>query len=242
MRVDSPSSTSVVDPRLVTIADPRSFEADQFRRLRQRIEERAEGRSIRSIAVTSAVAGDGKTIVAVNLAASLARGARVLLVDADLRRPKVGATLGLSPDKGDLVAAVRSAATTVAPFVRRAQGSALDVLATDAPLDDPYEFLTSRAFTALMAHAREAYEMVIVDTAPILPVPDTGLLKRVIDGYVMVISANSTPRKLVGEALNTLDPSSVLGLVFNRDADPMFGYYGGYKSYFQDPAPARRSA
>jgi capsular exopolysaccharide synthesis family protein len=242
MLVASTSSAAPVDPHLVTITNPRSFEADQFRRLRQHIEDRAEGRSIRSIAVTSAGAGDGKTVVAVNLAVSLARGARVLLVDADLRRPMVAPTLGLPGSPQDLVAAVRSAATSVAPFVRRVPGSSLDVLATDAPVDDPYEFLTSRAFTALMAHAREAYEMIVVDTAPILPVPDTGLLKRVIDGYVMVISANSTPRKLVAEALNTLSPSSVLGLVFNRDTDPMFGYYGGYKSYFQDAASARPSA
>src|SRR5215213_7686494 len=119
MIVERTASTATLDPRLVAIVNPRSFEADQFRRLRQRIEERADPRSIKTIAVTSAVAGDGKTIVSVNLAASLARGSRVLLMDGDLRRPNIGRTLGLAPGSGDLVAAVSDAATSLTRYVRR---------------------------------------------------------------------------------------------------------------------------
>jgi capsular exopolysaccharide synthesis family protein len=231
------------DSRLVTLVNPRSFEADQFRRLRHRVEELADARNLRVIAVTSAVASDGKTLVSINLAGALARGTRVLLVDADLRRPSIATTLGLPPGRVDLIAAVRAATPQLGPYVRRIPGSSLDVLTTDTVIDDPYEMLTSHAFAAVLARARESYDLVIVDTAPVLPVPDTGLLRRVVDGYVVVVSANATPRKLLGEALNSLDPSSVMGLVFNRDDFPLFGYYGGYKAYFHDYTHAdRRSA
>ena len=75
----------------------------------------------------------------------------------------------------------------------------------------------------------------IVDTPPVIPVPDAGLLRRAVDGYVLVVAAGSTPRKLLAEALNLLEPNSVLGLIFNRDDRPLFGYYGSrYQQYFDN--------
>jgi len=236
------ATDSALNPRLVTLVSPRSFEADQFRRLRHRVEELLASRNRRVLAVTSAIPGDGKTLVSINLAGALARGKRVLLVDADLRRPNVAATLGLPETGRDLIAAVRTGATDLRAFIQQVPGTTLDVLATERVVDDSYEFLTSAAFAALMARVREQYEVVIVDTAPVVAVPDTGLLRSVVDGFLVVVSANSEPRKLLGEALNSLEPSMVLGLVFNRDERPLFGYYGGYQGYFKQYAqPAGRA-
>ncbi len=107
------------------------------------------------------------------------------------------------------------------------------MLPCEATQADTYELLTSLAFGALTAEARYAYDYVVIDTPPVIPVPDTGLLGRTVDGYLVVVAANVTPRKLVGEALNVLDPASVLGLVFNRDDRPLFGYYhSSYRQYF----------
>jgi Mrp family chromosome partitioning ATPase len=117
------------------------------------------------------------------------------------------------------------------------EGGTLDVLPCDRSRSDAYEILTSSAFAALVADARRRYDFVVLDTPPVIPVPDTALLRPTVDGYLIVISANTTPRKLVAETLNQLDASSVLGLVFNRDDRPLFGYYrSSYSRYFRSYA------
>jgi len=75
----------------------------------------------------------------------------------------------------------------------------------------------------------------VVDTPPLLPVPDSALLAKMVDGVLLVVSAHHTARKLMAEALNMLDAEKVLGIVFNRDARPLFGYYDStYRAYFRD--------
>ena len=87
----------------------------------------------------------------------------------------------------------------------------------------------------LIDEARSQYDYVLLDTPPVVPVPDTALISRHVDGYLVVVAANSTPRRLLGETLNLLSPSAVLGLVFNRDDRPLYGYYGGhYRQYFRN--------
>ncbi len=221
-----------MDKHLVTFLDPTSFEAEQYRRLRQRIEELNQTREARVIAVTSPVASDGKTLTAINFAGALARarGARILLIDADLRQPTVASKLGLecAPTSG-LGQALQDPTAHLQDFVQSAvDGSALSVVLCSGSASDTYELLTSPRFPELLTEARRRYDYVIVDTPPIVPVPDGGLIRRAVDGYVLVVGANSTPRKLVGEALNLLEPNSVLGLVFNRDDRPFFGYYQSY--------------
>jgi capsular exopolysaccharide synthesis family protein len=234
--IDTPRPA--IDDHVVSLVAPSSFGAEQYRRLRSRIEELRLSRGAKVIAVTSAVANDGKTLTAVNLAASLARGrnARVLLIDADVRQPSVGRRLGIDAIAGKgLAAALAASSGSIGQFVQALPGRPLDVLATGHSQADPYELLSSPRLETLFTEARELYDFVIVDTPPVIPVPDAGLLRRAIDGYVLVVSAGSTPRKLLGEALNLLEPNSVLGLIFNRDERPLFGYYGGrYRQYFQN--------
>ncbi len=229
------SNPTPSDERLVTFVKPHSFEAEQFRRLRQRVEELATRRGVRVIALTSAVASDGKTLLAVNLAGALAgaRGARILLIDADLRRPAVAKTLALDPHGKDLVSALDGPLTQMDRAVHHVDGGTLDVLPCLRSRSDAYEVLTSPAFAALLAEARRRYDFVVLDTPPVIPLPDTALLRPTVDGYLVVVSAHATPRKLLAETLNQLDPPTVLGLIFNRDDQPLFGYYrSSYSRYF----------
>src|SRR5437762_75072 len=100
-----------------------------------------------------------------------------------------------------------------------------------------HQLLRSARMERLLKEARERYDFIVLDTPPLLPVFDSALLAKSVDGVLMVVSANRTPRKLLGEALNLLDPAKVLGIVFNRDARPLFGYYDAYyREYF--PAAA----
>jgi capsular exopolysaccharide synthesis family protein len=222
---------------LVSLQHPTSFEAEQYRRLRHRIEYLSRTRGLRVAAVTSAVASDGKTLTAINLAGSLAQapGTRILLIDADLRRPSVAKQLRLSEEEtGGLPAALQAPKGRLQEFVQRIPETNLSVLTCPRSEAGVYEVLTSPRLIELLAEARRQYDFVVVDTPPIIPVPDGALLGRAIDGYLIVVAAHSTPRKLLAETLNSLEPSSVIGLVFNGDDRPLFGYYRSrYRNYFR---------
>ena len=225
-----------LDKRFVSFVDPGSFEAEQYLRLLCQIESVGAERTRRVIAVTSAEVSAGKTLTAINLAGALTRdnAGRVLLVDADLRRPSLARKLGLDSGHHGLAAALRSADGPLGTFVQQREGTNLSVLTCEACDVAAYEALRSPRLAALMREARDQYAYVIIDTPPIIPVPDSAILRHLIDGYVVVVSAWSTPRKLLGEALNLLEPESVIGLVFNKDDRPLFGYYRShYRRYFR---------
>ena len=106
-----------------------------------------------------------------------------------------------------------------------------DVLVATEGTSDPYDLLRSAPFQSLIAEARRRYDYVILDTPPAIPVPDSAVLGKTVDGYLLVVAANVTPRALVREALSQFEPGAVVGLVFNRDTRPLFGYAS--KHYFQ---------
>lgn len=240
------ASHQTPDARLISLVDPASFNAEQYRRLRQRVEQLSLSKGTRVVAVTSAVAEDGKTTTAINLAASLARpsGARVLLIDADMRQPSVAGRLALPDDPArGLARALRTPGRMVDAFVQQVDGSQLSVLASRESEADPYELLSSSAFALRLDQARQIYDFVIIDTPPVVPVPDSGLLQRAVDGYLVVVAARSTPRRLLAETLNLLGSASVLGLVLNRDERPLFGYYRTrYRRYFNRYVQSLRRA
>jgi Mrp family chromosome partitioning ATPase len=102
-----------------------------------------------------------------------------------------------------------------------------------------HEVLRSPRFDQIVQEARRRYDFVVFDTPPLLPVLDTRLIARVVDGLLVIVAANQTPRKLLAESLTLLDSSKVLGIVFNRDTQPLFGYYdSSYRRYFQGSAGA----
>ena len=232
--------TNAFDPRLVSLTNPGCFAAEQYQGLRLTIERLTRNSGAQVIAITSPAAGEGKTLTAVNLAGALAREseARVLLIDADLRRPSVATKLGLaaSPGLTDLLAndklELSQVAQAVSPFQLRAvpSGNAGSAI---------HRLLRSPRFEPLLQRAKQEYDVIIVDTPPLLPVFDSAVLSRIVDQMLVVVAANQTPRKLLGEALNLVDPAKVMGIVFNRDDRPLFGYYDAYyREYFPDTSGA----
>jgi polysaccharide biosynthesis transport protein len=226
------------DSRLVSFTNPGSFAAEQYQGLRLTIERLTRTNGTQIIAVTSPAAGEGKTLTSVNLAGALAResDARVLLIDADLRRPAVSKTLGLADGDAngfaDIIAnesaELSSGARPIAPFN-------LSVVPAGTPHPAIHKILRSPRLEHLLREARKQYDVIIIDTPPLLPVFDSALLSRLVDGLLVVVAANQTPRKLLGEALNLVDASKVMGIVFNRDDRPMFGYYDEYyREYFPE--------
>jgi len=237
-----------LDRHLVSLTAPASFAAEQYQGLRLTIERVARSRDVKVIAVSSPAAGDGKTVTSINLAGALARGSndRVLLIDADLRRPSVGSLLGIGREERGLADMLAEGGPALGDVARPTPLANLSVLTAGTPRGGVSELLRSASLDTMLRDARRQYAYVVVDTPPLLPVFDSALLAKVVDGVLLVISANQTPRKLLGEALNMLEPSKVLGIVFNRDDRPLFGYYNSYnryyREYFTDPSQAASGA
>ena len=220
-----------LDPRLVSLTAEGSFAAEQYQGLRLTLERLGNGRGAQALAVTSPAAGDGKTVTAINLAGTLARGTegRVLLIDADLRRPCVAQELTLGDDTGPgLVGAIVNRDLRLEDVIRHRPPFTLSILPAGSPVANPYELLKSPRLGELMEEARRHYDYVVVDTPPIVNIPDCRAIARVVDGFIVVVAAHRTARKLVEEALNSLESAKVIGLVFNADDRPVTGYYYGY--------------
>lgn len=216
---------------LVSFLSPVSLEADQYRTLRQLVERRRGDTACHMLAVTSAAAGEGKTVTALNLAGALAQSSnsRVLIIDADLHRPSVAAYLGLTDRRAPgLAEAILHEEYGLPQAVRRLDSLNVSVLLAGDGRRGPYELLASPRFEKLLRDARSFYDYVIIDTPPVVPLVDCRLLGRWVDGLIVVVAAHRTPRKLVAEALNLLDPVKVVGVVFNGDDRRLAAHYGYY--------------
>ena len=218
----------------MSLLAPATFEAEQYRGLRHLIEAHKAADGATVVAVSSPAVGDGKTVTAINLAGALAQraDARVLLVDADLRRPSVARELGLRTARGGpppgLVDAIVEPRLTLDAVRCACPEFNLDVVPAGGVPETPYELLQSPRFAALLGEARRRYDVVVLDTPPLVAVPDGRVLEKLADVILLVVSAHRTPRRLVEEALSLTDPAKALGIVFNRDDRPLSGYYRGY--------------
>jgi capsular exopolysaccharide synthesis family protein len=218
--------------QLVSLLNPDSPDAERYRRLRYSVERlRKKGQGI-AVGLTSPVSGDGKTLTSINLAGALAQNPanRVLLIELDLRQPLntvknyLGARKLGGPGVVDMVIDETlpwEKATYYMPDFN------LYLLPSGSQTRSPYELLTSERMGVLLQQARQRFDYVIVDTAPVVLLPDSQLIADWIDGFMIVLAANVTSRKLLEEALALLDQSKVLGLVFNGYT-PIGENYGGY--------------
>jgi capsular exopolysaccharide synthesis family protein len=225
-----------LDRHLVSLTAPASFAAEQYQGLRLTIERVSRSRDVKVIAVSSPAAGDGKTVTSINLAGALARGSsdRVLLIDADLRRPSIGTLLGIGREMSGLADTLSQGGPAFGDLLQSTPLPNLSVLTAGSARGGVSELLRSASLEKMLRDARQQYAYVVIDTPPLLPVFDTALLAKLVDAMLLVVSANQTPRKLLGEALNMLEPSKVLGIVFNRDERPLFGYYNSYNRYYRE--------
>jgi capsular exopolysaccharide synthesis family protein len=174
--------------------------------------------SLAIVGVTSAGAGDGKTTTSINLAGALAqdRGARVLLIDCDLRSSAMARRLGLAEGRG-LVQAIVDPLLTLDDAIRHQPRFNLDVMPAGFETASPYELLKSPRLVDLFEAARRRYDCVVVDTPPVMPFPDCRVLAKVVDGFLLVVSANRTPRRVIDEALEVLPKEAMIGVVFNGE-------------------------
>lgn len=223
-----PEKAGDLNKRRIALLQPESFVAEQFRTLRARLDALAATRPVRTLAVTSALPGDGKTLAAIGLAVvySMQPGRRVVLADCDLRRPAVATSLGLRVDAG--LAEVLADGARLEDALLRVEGSDLDVLPVRTIPANPSELLASEGMRKLLETLVSRYDRVILDLPPTLGLPDTKTVSELCDGVVFVVRADVTPEPEVAAAIEVLDRRRVLGLVMNGSA-PIASRYEGVR-------------
>jgi protein-tyrosine kinase len=213
--------------RRIALLQPDSYVAEQYRSLRGRIDALASQRPIKTLAVTSANSGEGKSTCAVNLATvtAMSVGRNVLLIDCDLRRPKIHWTLGLQPQAG--LAEVLLNQATATDAIQKLDGINLDILPVRTIPSNPSELLASPEMQRLLEEVSGRYDRIILDTPACLGLPDAKSVSEICDGLVMVVRADVTPKEEVQAALDILDRRRVVGMVLNASeaTREQYGYY-----------------
>jgi succinoglycan biosynthesis transport protein ExoP len=218
------------DP-LITNGVPPSF-AEAFRTLRTNVLFSAATPGCRSIAVTSTGPGEGKTLVASNLAIGFATaGQRVLLLDADMRRPRLHDVLTGAQEPG--LSNVLVGNTSAGDALRKTAVPNLYVLTAGRIPPNPAELLGSRAFKELLASIRERFDWIVIDTPPVMAVTDPNIVASLTDGVVFVIGAEMTSYRIARRALQQLEHAhaAFAGAVLNNVQIQRHAYY--YSQYYR---------
>ncbi|MDO7867845.1 polysaccharide biosynthesis tyrosine autokinase [Nocardioides jiangxiensis] len=216
--------------------------AEAFRLLRTNLQFLDLDHPPRAIVITSSVSGEGKTTSSTNLALALAQaGRRVLLVDGDLRRPRVAQLMGMDGSIG--LTTVLVGRTKLEDSIQRHKESGVHVLASGPTPPNPSEILQANATHDLLGRLRDAYDIVIIDAPPLLPVADAALLATAADGAIIVTRHGKTTRDQLEGAAHRLAAvgARTFGVVLNM-APKRFGEMNYYYYYAEEAEPSAKGS
>ncbi len=218
----------------VTLTKPDSVAAESYRTLRTGIVFAASAREAKSVLITSPHPGDGKTVTAANLAVALAHaGKRVVVVSADLRKPRLHRFFGAKNEAG--LADVLRGATSMEEVLLPTEIDNLKLLPSGPAPKHPGELLGSEAMRTALDELTKDFDMVLVDAPPLLAVADAMTLAPVVDAVLFVAEAENTTRAAVDLAISQLDQvrAHVIGAVLNNfDPSRASAYATGYEGYY----------
>jgi len=221
---------------------PKSQAAECVRFIRTNLLFMSSEKPLHTIVVTSAMPRDGKTTTAISLAMTFAQaGARTLIVDTDMRRPRIHRSFGIPSVQG--LSSVLLGQHTLDEVIRETPQPGLDVLICGPTPPNPSELLHTRRFHDLIGELREKYDHIIFDSSPVGAVTDPAILSKMCDGTLLVFKANVTSREMAKQSLRSLRDANVrvLGAILN-DVDLTartygnysYQYYSKYRSYGED--------
>lgn len=236
---------SVPDHPVVVVDSPLSAPSEAVRRLRTNLAFIGAANASKTVVITSSIPGEGKSTTSINLAASLAdAGTRVLLVDADLRRPSVAGYLGLEGRAG--LTSVLIGRADLRDVIQPWGNSGLHVLPSGQVPPNPSELLGSKAMADTLDELALHYDVILLDTPPLLPVTDAAILTKMVGGALVVVGADRIHRAQLAESLAGLETAGgiVHGLVLNkvarRDSSGYgYGYAGEYTPDHEPVAEAQ---
>jgi protein-tyrosine kinase len=225
---------AAVEERVVVSRDIPSMAVEQYRRLAATLHHAQNDRGIRRVLVTSAVAGEGKSLTSTNLALTLSQSyrRRVLLIDGDLRRPTLHQVFQAQNVSG-LVDGLRAEPDRKLSIVEISEQLAL--LTAGRPDPDPMGVLTSERMARVLDEASSKFDWIIVDSPPVALLPDANLLSAMVDVAVLVVHASRTSFDLVQRAIDAVGRERIMGVILNRaDASAVHAndhYQAYYDSY-----------
>jgi protein-tyrosine kinase len=208
---------TVLDAKLVSFFQPGSIVAEQFRKLRTYLFKPTQQNHPKTILVTSAYSGEGKSLIAINLAISIAieLHSHALLVDCDLRNPTLSRWFGLHEAKG--LSDYLLGQAELPELIVKTQVDKLSLLCGGSSQENPVELIGSKRMASLVHELKSRYDdrYIILDSSPILATTEPNVLDNIIDGILFVIRAGETPRESAQQAIKLLKSEKIMGVVLN---------------------------
>jgi protein-tyrosine kinase len=221
-------------PPILRVGRSDPFYLEQFKALRAKLEYKVDQRKMKVLAITSAIAGEGKTLSSVNLAINLASAGRrkILLIDVDLRKSDLARGLDIEPYPG--LREFLGGSGILKDIVRNTIVPGLYVVPGGKTMADPSPLLAAEKIRYFLGKVREQFDVILLDTPPILPVADTLSLRDQVDGFIFLFRADYTPYTMLRQALEELGEANVLGVVMNGIEPQKQKYYQRYYGkYYQ---------
>ena len=223
-------------PKLAVLSAPESFDAENFKILRSQILFPKDGERPRTIMVTSAFPGEGKTFLSANLAVSLALGIDeyVLLVDCDFRNPNVHKMLGYSNLEG--LHEYLTGRRELPDLIIRTRIEKLSLLTAGKSLYSPAELLSSTMMKEFLEEVKGRYQdrFIIIDATPSQVTAEANVLANYVDGIIFVVMAQKAPRETIQRSIENLGKKKILGIVFNGYDQSYKSYRKYYKKYYKE--------
>ncbi len=213
---------------LITYSKPQDTVSEEFRTVRTNIQFTAVDKKLKSLVFTSSAPSEGKSTVSNNFAVTCAnQGSRVVLIDADLRRPTIHKTFGLSNQIG--LSSYLSGDVELDDIIQPSLVKDLFVITSGPIPPNPAELLGSVRTKELLKKLNEKFDLLILDSPPVNTVTDTQVLATVVDGVVMVVPQGIATKVGVQHAKEALDlvHAHIIGAIMNRVTSKKSGYYGG---------------
>lgn len=237
-----------IESRLITHLDPKSPVSESYRTLRTNLQFSKVDQKLKSILVTSSGPKEGKSTTAANLAIAMAQaGNKVILIDADLRRPVVHSIFGMDKEEG--LTNYFMGTLSYKKLARKTIIENLSIITSGVLPPNPSELLASKKMQELLHQLQEDYDVIVLDSPPIIAVTDAAIISTKVDGTILVVSSGQTNRDAIQRASALLENvnSRILGILLNGvDLQGMYGsyyynyYYHYYYNYYSKPGKKRK--
>jgi capsular exopolysaccharide synthesis family protein len=232
------------DSRLVCLTDQGGLAAEKFRVLGLKLRHMRERRKLKRIAITSSIPGEGKSLIAANLALNQSRSKilSAVLIDGDLRRPELGRRFGFNRNLAGLSEVLRGE-RQLSEVVYKLKGSGLFFIPAGVTPENPIELMQSGRLQQLLEELETFFDWIIIDTPPIRPLADTAVWMKLADGVLLVTREGMCEKKQLERTVAGIDRSAVLGVVVNScSSNEQKYYYARYGSAANDEGSSSPAA